>query len=143
MNGLFHSPRKGLLGLVAAGLLTATALSANFAFAPPNALHAEQTAAPAPAAGFADLAAKVMPAVVSVRVDIANVANTEGDDGDQQPPQAMPNLPQDSPFRDFFNQFPQFRGPQQQQPHRAIAEGSGFIISPDGYAVTNNHVVQN
>jgi serine protease Do len=146
MNGLLNSPRKGLLGLVAAGLLTATALSTNFAFAPPSALHAEQSASVAPAQGFADLAARVMPAVVSVRVDFANVASNDDDNDGAGPQQGMPNLPEDSPFRDFFNQFPQFRNqmPQMpQQPHRAVAEGSGFLISADGYAVTNNHVVQN
>jgi len=58
MTELFR--RKGLLGLAAVGLLTATALSTNFTFAPPAALHAEQSSV-APAAGFADLAAKVMP----------------------------------------------------------------------------------
>ena len=129
MSGSLLSPRKGLIGLVAAGLLAATALSANFAFAPPSTLHAEQSAGVAPAAGFADLAAKVMPAVVSVRVDFANVANNEDDgseDGSQQNPQPnMPNLPPDSPFRDFFNQFPQFRNQLPQQQHRGVAEGSG------------------
>ena len=87
MSGSLLSPRKGLIGLVAAGLLAATALSANFAFAPPSTLHAEQSAGVAPVAGFADLAAKVMPAVVSVRVDFANVANNEDDgseDGSQE-----------------------------------------------------------
>ena len=58
----------------------------------------------------------------------------------------LPNLPQDSPFRDFFNQFPQFRDqfPQApRQPRGGIAPGLGLLISADGYAVTNNHVVGN
>src|SRR6202012_5985373 len=46
------------------------------------------------------------------------------------------NLP--APFRDLFNQFNQNRP---QQPHRAIAAGSGFIIDKAGYIVTNNHVI--
>ena len=66
MTGLLHS-RKGLLGLVAAGLLGATALSTEFVLSPPPAVHAEQPSAVAPQAGFADLAEKVMPAVISVR----------------------------------------------------------------------------
>src|SRR5207248_7653257 len=127
MIGPFPSPRKGLLGLVAAGLLAATALSANFAFAPPSILHAEQSASVAPATGFADLAAKVMPAVVSVRVDFANVASNDDDGSDSGQQPNVPNLPPDSPFRDFFNQFPQFHNQvPQQQSHRGVAEGSGF-----------------
>src|SRR5437764_11396468 len=99
MTVRFPSTRKSIYALVAAGLPTATALSTNFAFSPPSTVHAEQSAQTAPAAGFADLAAKVMPAVVSVRVDFANVAsNDDGQDGEP----ATPNLPQDSPFRDFF-----------------------------------------
>ena len=48
-------------------------------------------------------------------------------------------------FRDFFKQFPQFRRPgpaaHAARPH-GMAQGSGFVISADGYAVTNNHVVE-
>ncbi|MGE0240581.1 MAG: trypsin-like peptidase domain-containing protein, partial [Parvibaculaceae bacterium] len=138
--------RNRVLGLMAFGLLATTALTANFAIAPSLPVHAETNQQVAPQAGFADLAAKVMPAVVSVEVNFATVADNsdDNDDEDGGMGRGMPNLPQDSPFRDFFNQFPQFRdqfpqGPR--QPRGGMAQGSGFVISADGYAVTNNHVV--
>jgi serine protease Do len=82
-------------------------------------------------ADFADLIAKVKPAVVSVRVKMdQGVQNSSSDEN------AAPGQP-GSPMEKFFRQF----GGDQPQ-HRAVTgEGSGFFISADGYAVTNNHVV--
>jgi serine protease Do len=150
----FSNTKKKVLALVAAGLLSATALSAATMLSNPSAVQAQTqtqaTVAFAPNAGFADLAEKVMPAVVSVQVKFTETAS------DQNVQQFNFNdLPEDSPFRDFFKNFPQFRfgnpdgqdqdqGPQQRQrAPKGLAQGSGFIISADGYAVTNNHVVQN
>jgi serine protease Do len=92
--------------------------------------------------GFADIVAKVKPAVISVRVKVSGGAEPamlgdNSDDGEQQIP-AQPGSPLDK----FFRQFGQEFGPHAPRRHGAITgEGSGFFITADGYAVTNNHVV--
>jgi serine protease Do len=93
-------------------------------------------------AGFADLVAKVKPAVVSVRVTSDNTANMVSMN-DQGKDNILP-FQQGSPFERFFRQFgfPNLPNMPQYQ-ERITGEGSGFFISPDGYAVTNYHVINN
>ena len=80
---------------------------------------------------FADLAEKCGPAVVNVF--------TESKPKPQRAPKFM--TPRGTPFDEFFDQFDQFFNQQPQQ-RRSKSLGSGFLISPDGYILTNNHVVE-
>lgn len=80
--------------------------------------------------GFADLAQKISPSVVNITTSTTVAARGGGD----------PIVPKGSPFEDFFRDFQdrQGGGPA---PQRSTALGSGFVISEDGYVVTNNHVI--
>ena len=98
-----------------------------------------------PQSGFADLVEAVKPAVVSILVEAEesprNVQRRGGEFNFN-----FPDLPEDHPFHDFFDQFgDQFgrQGPRDRAPRHFMAAGSGFVISADGYIVTNNHVVEN
>ncbi|KQS72677.1 serine protease [Rhizobium sp. Leaf371] len=81
----------------------------------------------------ADLAAGLLDAVV-------NISTSQNVKTDDDAP--MPKVPQGSPFQDFFDEF--FKGQNGQgAPGRKVESlGSGFVIDPTGYIVTNNHVIE-
>jgi serine protease Do len=103
--------------------------------------HAEAGSAPSSAAqstGFADLVERVKPSVISVKVTMKEKVSDASSKSDEDGV--------GSPMERFFRQFggpdgaPQDHG-RDGRHGEMMGQGSGFFISSDGYAVTNNHVV--
>jgi serine protease Do len=116
---------------VLAGHLASNGLTAGLTLVPP-AFGDSMQAVPA---SFADLAAKVTPAVVNI-----SSTHVETSDGTQDLPF---DIPKGSPFEKFFKQFMQNQdGQKGPMKRKATALGSGFIIDSSGYIVTNNHVIE-
>ncbi|MDF1729415.1 MAG: trypsin-like peptidase domain-containing protein, partial [Sulfitobacter sp.] len=106
---------KGLMiGVLALALLVLQAISA---VAKPESL--------------APLAETISPSVVNITTSTM----VEGRTG----PRGI--VPEGSPFEDFFREFQDRNQGEGQTPRRSSALGSGFVISEDGFVVTNNHVI--
>jgi serine protease Do len=136
---LTNRARTGwLAGAVAGAALVLTLAAINFT----PAAHSAPTAPNVTTGSFADVFEAVSPAVVNINVTQTestptsgvyrfNVPQGQGRRGDRADPQ--------DPLQQFFGRF--FETPQMPQQRRVEGQGSGFVIDPNGYIVTNNHVV--
>jgi serine protease Do len=130
------SARRLILLATVAGIGLSGLAVASGGFAQ-SAVAASTATATAQPVGFADIVAKAKPAVISVRVKADVGPDAAGLEDDT-------SGPTDPGIERFFRQFGTPGAPEgrRQQNHRLVTgQGSGFFISADGYAVTNNHVV--